>query len=109
MKSLIDIDRKICPRCRSEAPFWIRGITERLLDVDEGVLYEEFTWGPRSVCRCEACGYKGRVKDFFEKIERTEEERKGAIRVLLATLKERHLQDLEREESSPEERRGESS
>ncbi len=107
MKSFTDIDRKICPRCRSEAPFWIKGITERLLDVEENVLYEEFTWGPRSVCRCDACGFQGRVRDFREKIERTEEERQEAIRTLLADLKERHLQAFEEEDSLPDKTTGE--
>ncbi len=99
MKSFTDIDRKICPRCRSEAPFWIKGITERLLDGEENVLYEEFTWGPRSVCECDVCGFKGRVRDFQEKIERTEEERQEAIRTLLANLKKRHLHAFEEDES----------
>jgi hypothetical protein len=91
MKSFIDIDRKICPQCKSEGPFWIRGTTDRLLDRDENVLHEVFEWGPQSVCECDACHYAAKVEDFIERIERTKEEWAEAIRVVLAKVKEKHL------------------
>ena len=55
-----------CPKCSQTDRFLVKVRTwMELLDDGTG-MHEDVQWTPRSACRCPACGFEGRVRQFLD-------------------------------------------
>jgi hypothetical protein len=60
-----------CSRCQSEGPFLLDPADDFSVRDDGTLEFPEGVWGLDIDCDCPACGFRGRLEDFFVWVEVT--------------------------------------